>query len=112
MTHKFTLFIGLNDQHTKTQLIASADAEGIITDSIFAAGLGGCTMIPARGGYRHIDGTTITENTIITEICFFGFDGSKAEALIPIKQIAATLKAKLNQESIGYEYSFVDSDLL
>jgi len=88
---KTTLYIGLNDQFTKTQLIPMMKARDYIVTALTENGVQGMTVYTATGMWKYEDGTMSTENTIIVEV--MGFD-------IPATAID-TIKRELNQESVG-----------
>ena len=97
---KYTLYIGLNDQQTKTQLIDTNEARHIVED-IFYNKIGGATISLARGIYKHDDGTRVLENTIRVEC--FGADYTD------IVYCAEYLKKAFNQESIAVNKEIVQS---
>lgn len=102
---KLTLSIGLNDQHTHKQEIATEAALQIIKDSVMNLGFDGATIIPgAIGIFRHADGTVIVENSI--QVVFYGAD-------VPaVKALASRLRAALNQESVAYEEQEIYSEFI
>ena len=60
---RFTLYMGLNDKDTKTQMISIIEAYKIVSN-ILASDLGGGTIYEAKGVYKHDDGTIVFENTL------------------------------------------------
>lgn len=97
---KWTLYIGLNDQQERRQIIGTAAARRIAEDVFFEA-TGGATISEARGIYQHDDGSTVIENTLRVEV--FGADEVK------IRYAVDYLKKAFNQESIAVECAEVNS---
>ena len=97
---KYTLYIGLNDQHTRRQEIPTEKAVEIIA-GIFYSMTDGATISQGRGIYTHDDGQKVSEKTIISEI--FGGD------LDAIKAAAQAIKTALNQEAIALQVEEVNS---
>ena len=91
---KFILTIGLNDKDTYTQKFDTITAYKMIEDTLKSY-TNGYTIYETKGGYKHDNGTYITETSIRVELMFI----EKTQVLIIAKQ----LKTILNQESIGYE---------
>lgn len=88
---KTTLYIGLNDKDTKTQVIDTVEAYKVVTN-IITQQAGGGTIYNATGIYTHDNGEIVIENTLRVELI---------EASEPaIKAIIDYCKAALNQESI------------
>ena len=100
---KFTLYIGLNDQHTKVQEISTLDAYKIVR-SIAAQYFDGITVSEACGIYKHDDGTFVTENTLRVEILFADLESVKA--------FSDKIKQVLNQESVAMQRESVESQLI
>lgn len=100
---KFTLYLGLNDQHTKSQKISTLEAYKIVTN-ILANDFDGGTIFEAQGIYKHEDGTVVVETTLRIEILF-------AE-LPAIKNLVTTLKKVFNQESIAVQEEVINSSLM
>lgn len=88
---KTTLYVGLNDRFTKTQMIPTMKARDYIVTALTENGVQGMTLYTATGMWKYEDGTLSTENTIIVEV--MGFD-------VPATAIDE-IKAALNQESVG-----------
>lgn len=103
MMHEVILTIGLNDQVSKVQEISTENAMEIITN-VIADHTDGATIYPAKGIYRHFDGTLITENSIRIECIEPDEKRLYAAAMI--------LKEKLNQETIVWENRMIDSALI
>jgi hypothetical protein len=97
------LTIGLNDQHTKTQKYDTITAYKMI-ESILTQYTEGYTMYETNGGYKHDDGTFISEKSIRVELMFI----AQAQVFI----IANKIKETLNQESIAYETITSNSQLI
>ena len=100
---KHILTIGLNDQHTKTQKYDTITAYKMI-ENILNEYTTGYTMYETNGGYKHDDGTFISEKSIRVELMFI------SQALVFI--IANKIKETLNQESIAYETITSNSQLI
>ena len=64
---KTTLYIGLNDRDTKTQIIDTIEAYKIVSN-VLVKYAGGGTIYNATGIYTHDDGTIVIENTLRVEI--------------------------------------------
>ena len=97
---KYTLYIGLNDQHTKKQIIATEKAVQLVQD-IFRKLVDGSTVFMGNGNYTHEDGTRVNENTIIGLVFTDNEDA--------VKQAAMEIKQALNQEYVIVEKAVVDS---
>ena len=100
---KHILTIGLNDQHTKTQKYDTITAYKMI-ENILNEYTTGYTMYETNGGYKHDDGTFISEKSIRVELMFI------SQALVFI--IANKIKETLNQETIAYETITSNSQLI
>lgn len=100
---KHILTIGLNDQHTKTQKYDTITAYKMI-ENILTEYTTGYTMYETSGGYKHDDGTFISEKSIRVELMFI------SETLVFI--IANKIKETLNQETIAYETITSNSQLI
>lgn len=100
---KHTLYLGLNDKDTKTQLINTIEAYKIVSN-ILAADFGGGTIFEAQGIYKHDDGTIVFEKTLRIEILF-------AETS-QIKTLVNTLKKVFNQESVAVQEENITSELM
>lgn len=102
MIKKFTLYMGLNDKDTKTQLISTLEAYKVVSN-ILAADFGGGTIFEAQGIYKHDDGTVVFEKTLRIEILF-----AEREQ---VKVLVEQLKKMFNQESIAVQEESIESDL-
>ena len=100
---KYTLYVGLNDKDTKTQLISTLEAYKIC-NNILLHYTDGATIFEANGLYRHEDGTFVLEKTLRIELLF----ATKAI----IDKIVTDLKVAFNQESIAVQKEIIDSYLL
>lgn len=98
--NKITLYVGLNDKDTKTQLIDTLEATKIVTNIITSISDGG-TIYNATGIYKHENGTIIIENTLRIELIDIA---DKA-----LQSIIDTLKTVLNQESIIKQIENINS---
>lgn len=88
---KQTIYLGLNDQHTKEQVISTTAAllaVGEICNSFFS----GATIQACEGIYKHLDGTKVSEQTIKIEL----FNASQDM----LHQFIGYIKKQFNQESI------------
>ena len=99
----YILTIGLNDQHTKTQKYDTITAYKMI-ENILTQYTEGYTIYETHGGYKHEDGTFITETSLRVELSFI------AETQVYI--IANHIKYQLNQESIVLETRKTNSRLI
>lgn len=97
------LTIGLNDKDTKIQKYDTITAYKMI-ESILTDYATGYTMYETNGGYKHDDGTFISEKSIRVELMFI------SQALVFL--IANKIKESLNQESIAYETLVSNSQLI
>lgn len=91
---KITLFIGLNDKDTKTQIFETSEAVKLLSDEIVKT-LGIGTVSAASGIYTHDNGDIVNENTLRVE---FYTDDVNA-----VKNFATWAKDILNQETILFE---------
>ena len=101
----YTLYLGLNDQHTKRQQIETIEAFKIV-QNLVSKDFNGATIFNATGIYRHEDGTIVTENTLRIEL--LEFDSSIIEQ---VKQFVNTLKSVFNQESVAVNIEDIQSEL-
>ena len=99
---KFTLYLGLNDKDTKTQLVSTLEAYKVVTN-VLKTYTDGATVFEANGIYKHDDGTIIVEKTLRIELLFVNKS--------TVKEIVNTLKKMLNQESIAVQHEVVESEL-
>lgn len=97
---KTTLYIGLNDKDTKTQIVETQKAietieNALIENDIFA------TITIGNGLYKHENGEKVKETTAIIEI-LHAVTGWKEKRKLEnaVKTVTAKLKTELNQESI------------
>lgn len=99
----FTIIAGLNDKHTKTQIINTTQAEKRIAGIILLY-TGGATLTRCKGIYTHDNGKTIYENSIKAELS--GIDTETA------LKIAKDIKTALNQESIYFSVTDAEIDFI
>lgn len=90
----FTIFVGLFDKDTRTQIIDTKDAEKDIAE-VCAERFGGATISRCMGVYKHHDGEVVMEPSIRIEVAFV------TEELA--RSVAAELRDKFNQESVGFK---------
>lgn len=89
---KTTFYIGLNDQETKKQEIATEKALDIIEETFDKYSEYGATLYHCRGIYKHVNGEKVREETIAAFVLDIEEDAKIS--------IIETLKKELNQESI------------
>ena len=94
MNNKIIIFVGLNDQRTKTQEISTLDAYKVASNLLVDI-IGFGTITEATGIYTHDDGTIVQETTLRIEV-------SNVE-IEPMKRLAIALKQAFNQESVAFE---------
>lgn len=96
---KYQLTVGLNDQETKKQEIATEEAkERIINILLNDFEIFAFTMFECSGNYKHDTGEIVNEKSIRIEIATY-----KREKRI--KEITRKLCEEFNQESIMIERS-------
>lgn len=106
MTIKKTIYLGLNDKDTKTQVISTLEAYKVINNLITNQFDGG-TIFEAQGIYKHDDGHVVIEKTLRIELLLFAADDlSKVDGLIK------TLKQIFNQESVAVQTENITSELV
>lgn len=82
--------VGLNDQHTREQIMSVDHAKLFIMNTLIAHGCKGGSVWATEGFYTHDDGTLVVENSIsVNTSVEFGID-----AAIEI------IRSELNQESV------------
>lgn len=99
---KYTLYVGLNDKDTKTQLIDTNKAMEMV-QFILLNKVDGATIFQAQGLYKHNNGSFVVENTLRIELLFVEHE--------TVKSIVNTLKDVLNQESIAVQVEEINSEL-
>jgi len=104
---KYQLFVGLEDQKEKRQIIDTQAALDFIASTLVDAGIEGCTFTTGKGLYLYKDGSIGYETSIIAMI--LDFDGNALQA---IHKAVPTIKQRLNQESVALEYQEVESMLI
>lgn len=101
---KITLYIGLNDKDTKTQLINTLDAYRIATHIIAHDS----TITECKGIYTHEDGTITTENTL--QVILLDFNNTITQEWL--SKTVNALKLALNQEKVAVQKENINSELL
>ena len=101
---KYTLYLGLNDKDTKTQLISTLESYKMVANILKSLNYDGATIFEAVGLYKHEDGTFVTESTLRIEILDFNKQG--------VNQLVETLKSIFNQESIAVQQETITSTLM
>lgn len=99
MTNKVTLYVGLNDQDIKTQIIPTIEALKLASNACVKY-VGGGTIYQAVGVYTHENGEIVTENTLRIEII---------EPGASLAGLVNDLKKTLNQETIIIQHEMIDS---
>lgn len=98
---KVTLYVGLNDKDTKTQVITTVEAYKIALNTITTFANGG-TIFDTKGIYKHENGEIVIENTLHIEL----IDVSENA----LASIISILKTVLNQESIIKQTEVINSE--
>lgn len=93
-TVKYTLYIGLNDKDTYTQLLPYEEAEKKVRD-IALKYVDGFTVLAAKGAYKDDKGVITQENSLVLEFT------SATEK--QIKAIMDEVMKELNQNSVLME---------
>ena len=101
---KITLYIGLNDKDTKSQLISTLDAYRIVNNILETDS----TITECKGVYTHKDKTITVENTL--EVVLLDFDNNLNRDWVRNK--TDKIKLALNQESIAYQEQDIMSELI
>ena len=101
--NKYTLYVGLNDQKTKTQLISTLEAYKIVNNIVLTY-TEGATVYEASGIYKHDDGSIVIEKTLRIELLFINEES--------VLQIISDLKKALNQESVVMQKDQIISKLI
>lgn len=100
---KYTVYIGLNDQHSKRQEISTLEAFKIV-QNILSDKTGGGTVYNATGIYKHDNGEIVIENTLRVEIV--------AAPLEAVRAAIGIIKTALNQEAVILQTENVESILV
>lgn len=102
---KYILTIGLNDKDTKLQKYDTITAYKIV-EQILSEYTEGYTIYETTGGYKHDDGTFITEKSLRVELLFI--------SEVVVRLIANKIKSPtaLNQETIVLEKQEYNSELI
>ena len=99
---KITLYVGLNDQNEKVQLIPTETALKLVSNACVKY-VEGATIYQAIGVYKYTNGQVVTENTFRIEII---------EPGAGLVDLVDYLKTALNQESIIIQRETIDSDFI
>lgn len=100
---KITLYVGLFDKDTHTQLINTLSAYQVVSNIV-----PDCTITEGKGKYTHADGSVVIEPTLIVEILHFGENFDKEY----YTKLANKIKVALNQESVAYQEQEIKSELI
>lgn len=87
----YRIYFGLFDQLSHKQEIRTEDALNIISDYL-AANFDGATVFSGYGIYKHDDGTTVQEPSLIIELLDTDYE--------IIQKMISEIKFILNQESV------------
>ena len=102
-SEKITLYVGLNDQEKRVQVISTIEAFKIV-QNILVNTCGGGTVYECTGIYKHENGEIIIEKSLRIEI----FGAGAAD----VNEAARLIKIALNQESIIMQREIVNSELV
>lgn len=97
----FTLYLGLVDKDTGTQVLSMQEAKELATPLVSATTGGGYTAIEAYGGYTDDNGNPVENGTLM----YTGLHASEQEVLGLIDSIKAALGIEsvyVTCEHIGY----------
>lgn len=100
---KYILTIGLNDKDTYTQKYDTITAYKLV-QSTLQDYTDGYTIYETKGGYKHTNGTFVSETSLRVELSFI--------AETQVRVIALAIKKLLNQESIVLETQKLNSELI
>lgn len=100
-TVKYTLYIGLNDKDTYTQLIPYEEAEQKVS-GIALKYVDGFTVLSARGAYKDDKGSITHENSLVVE--FFAATEQQ------MKSIMDEVLKEFNQQAILLEKQSVSRE--
>lgn len=90
-TVEYKVYFGLFDQETHKQEIRTEDALEMVSDYL-ANHFAGATVYSGYGVYRHDDGSTVKEPSLIVELLDVELDD--------VANMIAEIKYGLNQESV------------
>lgn len=90
-TNLYRVFVGLNDQVTKRQEIATDDALRMASEYL-ASHFEGATVFNGIGVYKHNDGTVVRENSLIIELVYVSDED--------VNQMINEFRVVFNQESV------------
>ena len=99
---RITLYVGLNDQKEKVQLIPTETALKLVSNACVKY-VEGATIYQAIGVYKYASGQVVTENTFRIEII---------EPGAGLVDLVEYLKTALNQESIIIQRETINSDFI
>lgn len=99
-TVKYTMYVGLNDKDTYTQLVPTEEAERKVS-SIALKHVDGFTAFSAKGAYKDDKGVITNENSLVFE--FYSVTEEQMRAVVD-----EVLK-ELNQNSVLIEKKKVNS---
>lgn len=93
---KATIFLGLNDQDTKTQIITTKNAVALCKSIVLRYFVGASILSNVQGVFKHDDGTIVVENSLA--VILYGYSLDKVLLFVE------DLKKEFNQESVTLEY--------
>jgi len=106
MTIKKTIYLGLNDKTTKTQIISTLEAYKMV-NALITNQFDGGTIFEAQGIYKHDNGHVVIEKTLRIELLLFNTDD-----VLKINDLIKTLKIIFNQESVAVQTENISSELV
>ena len=98
---KYTMYIGLNDKDTYTQMISYEDAEKKVSD-IALKYVDGFTVLSAKGAYKDDKEVITYENSLVIQFLYVSDE--------QMKSIMDEVLIELNQNSILLEKQTVECD--
>lgn len=99
---RITIYVGLNDQKDKIQLIPTKTALKLVSDACVKY-VEGATIYHAIGVYKYANGQVVSENTFRIEII---------EPGAGLVDLVDYLKTALNQETIIIQRETINSDFI
>ena len=90
-TALYKVYLGLNDQKEKRQLIDTNDAL-VMTSLYLASHFDGATVYNGIGVYKHEDGSIVRENSLIIELVYV--------TDFMVESLVKHLQTVFNQESV------------
>lgn len=106
MIIKKTIYLGLNDKDTKTQLINTLEAYKVI-NNLITKDFDGGTIFEAQGIYKHDDGQVVIEKTLRIELLLFSDSD-----ILKVDSFIKTIKKIFNQESVAVQTENITSELV